>query len=119
MEAPPIGFGQLRQQAYKERRQCGRLQGMGAAVGGLPMHGPAFPTTAALDLEASGPMVADEAQPADEHHRGKAVPLRTDDGELARDLRVEVGGVVWQNIHRVHLCGDQGRRPAWKGRRSG
>jgi hypothetical protein len=58
------------------------------------MHGPTFSPTAALDLEPGGPMVTDEAQPADEHHRREAVPLRTDDGELARDLRVEVGRVV-------------------------
>jgi hypothetical protein len=119
LEAPPIGGGQRRQQAHEERRQRRRLQGMGAAVGGLPTQRPAFPTPAALDLEAGGPLVADEAQSADEHHGGEAVPLRTDDGELARDLRVDVGGVVWQRIHRAHLCGYQGRRPAWQGRRTG
>jgi hypothetical protein len=94
IDAPPVGLGQLRQQAHEQLRQCRRLKGMDTAVGGMPMQSPTFPTAAALDLEAGGTMVADEAQPADEQHRGEAVPLRTDDGELARDLRVEVVMIV-------------------------
>jgi hypothetical protein len=118
MDAPPFGLGQLRQQTHEELRQRRRLKGMSTAVGGMPMHHPAFPTTAALDLEASGPMLADEAQPADEQHRGETVALPTSDGELARDLRVEVVRIVWQRIYLAHLCGYMRRRSLWQDRGS-
>jgi hypothetical protein len=118
MDAPPVGLGQLRQQAHEELRQRRCLQGMSTAVGGLPMHRPAFPATAALDLEAGGPMLADEAQPADEQHRGEAVALPANDGELARDLRGEVVRIVWQRIHLAHRCGYMRYRSLWQDRGS-
>jgi hypothetical protein len=111
MDAPPVGLGQLRQR--------GRLEGMNPAVAGVPVHDPVLSRTAALDLEAGGAVRISEAQPAEEQHRGEAVPLRADHGELTRELRVEVVVIRGKSIHGESLCSHQGRRPTGEGRRSG
>jgi hypothetical protein len=118
LEAPPVGVGQPRQQAHAEFRQRRCFQDMGVAIGGMPMRRPTFPTAAALDLEAGGTVVTDEAQPADEQHRREAVPLRTDDGELARDLRLEVVRIVSQ-CHHMDLYSHKKRCSLWQDRKSG
>jgi hypothetical protein len=70
-----------------------------------------------LDLKARGTLVTDEAQPADEHHRGEAVLLPTNDGELALDLSGEVIRIASRVIHEVHLCSQRRYGTRWQDRK--